>query len=75
MACSAVEVLPGVRGLLAWLRSFAVHLFRGGEDQIAVSIRGKEAIFVDDWLALPEAARDEWEPADDEAVYYIRKPW
>jgi hypothetical protein len=67
-------MLPRVRGLLAWLRSFAVHLFAGGESQIAVSIRGKEAIFVDDWLALPEAERDEWEPADDEAVWYTRKP-
>jgi len=63
-------MLPRVR-LLAWLCSFAVHLFRGGEE-IAVSIRGKQAIFVDDWLALPEAERDEWEPADAEAVYYIR---
>jgi hypothetical protein len=64
-----------VRGLLARLRSFAVHTFRGGEDQIAVSIRGKEAIYVDDWRKLPEEERDEWEPADDEAVYYTRKPW
>ena len=64
-------MLPRVR-LLAWLCSFAVHLFRGGEDRIAVSIRGKEAIYIDDWLALPEAERDEWEPADEEAVYYIR---
>ena len=47
----------------------------GGEDQIAVSIRGKEAIYVDDWRRLPEEERDEWEPADDEAVYYTRKPW
>jgi hypothetical protein len=68
-------MLRQVRGLLAWLRSFAVHLFRGGESQIAVSIRGKEAIFVDDWRKLPEEERDEWEPADDEAVWYTRKSW
>jgi hypothetical protein len=59
--------------VIARLRSFAVHRFRGGESQIAVSIRGKEAIFVDDWLALPKAEREEWEPADEEAAYYIRK--
>jgi hypothetical protein len=61
--------------LFARLRSFAIHLFRGGEDQIAVSIRGKEAIYVDDWRKLPEEERDEWEPADGEAVWYTRKPW
>jgi hypothetical protein len=60
--------------LFARLRSFAIHL-RGGEDQIAVSIRGKEAIYVDDWRKLPEEERDEWEPADGEAVWYTRKPW
>ena len=64
-----------MRGLLAWLRSFFVHLFRGGEDQIAVSIRGKEAIFVDDWRKLPEEERAELEPADGEAGWYTRKPW
>jgi hypothetical protein len=33
-----------VRGLLAWLRSFAVHLFRGGEDQIAMELGSEEVI-------------------------------
>jgi hypothetical protein len=32
-------------------------------------------MYVDDWRRLPEEERDEWEPADDEAVYYTRKPW
>jgi hypothetical protein len=64
-----------LRRVIAWLKSFLRHLFGGGESLIAIEIRGKEALFVDDWLALPEAERDEWEPADDEAVYYTRKPW
>jgi hypothetical protein len=64
-----------VRGLLARIRSFLRHTIGGGESLIAVEIRGKEAIFVDDWRKLPEEERDEWEPADGEAVWYTRKPW
>jgi hypothetical protein len=64
-----------VRGLLARIRSFLRHTIGGGEDQIAVSIRGKEAIYVDDWHKLPEEERDGWEPADEEAVWYTRKSW
>jgi hypothetical protein len=64
-----------VRGLLARIKSFLRHTIGGGESQIAVSIRGKEAIFVDDWRKLPEEERDEWEPADNEAVWYTRKTW
>lgn len=58
--------------MFAWVKNILRHRI-SGESLIAVSIRGKEAIFVDDWLALPEAERDEWEPADEEAVYYTRK--
>jgi hypothetical protein len=43
VARSAVELPPhGVRGLLAWLRSFALHLFAGGEGLIAFGGKDRE---------------------------------
>jgi hypothetical protein len=62
-------------GVLAWLKSFAVHLFRGGENQIAVEIGGEEAIHEEDWSKLSEEERAKWEPTDDPLPFYRRKPW
>ena len=61
--------------LLAWLRSFAVHLFRGGESLIAFGSHGEELMHEEDWSALPEEERAKWEPADGSTVLYRRKPW
>jgi hypothetical protein len=62
-------------GVIAWLKSFAVHLFRGGENQIAVEIGGEEAIHEEDWRKLPEEERAKWEPVVEPMPLYRRKPW
>jgi hypothetical protein len=67
-------MLPGVRGLLAWLRSFVVHLFRGGESLIAMESKGEEVIHEEEWSKLPPEERAKWEPADGSTVLYRRKP-
>jgi hypothetical protein len=60
--------------LLAWLRSFAVHLFRGGESQIAVASKGQKVIHQEEWSKLPEEERAKWEPVEESTVLWRRKP-
>jgi len=62
-------------GVIARLRSFAVHLFRGGESLIAMESRGEEVIHEEQWSALPPEERAKWEPADESTILYRRKPW
>jgi hypothetical protein len=62
-------------GAIAWLRSFAVHLLRGGENLIAVESKGEEVIHDEEWSALPPEERAKWEPADESTVLWRRKPW
>jgi hypothetical protein len=68
-------MLPRVRGLIARLRSFAVHLFRGGEDQIAMELGGEEVIHEEEWSKLPPEERAKWEPTDESTILRRRKPW
>jgi hypothetical protein len=58
-------MLPRVRGLIARLRSFAVHLFRGGE----------EVIHEEEWSKLPPEEHAKWEPTDESTILWRRKPW
>jgi hypothetical protein len=60
-------------GVIARLRIFAVHTFRGGESQIAVETEGEEAIGLEEWGALPPEERDKWEPTGEAAILYRRK--
>jgi hypothetical protein len=59
-----------LRRFLSWLR-FALF---DGENQIAVSIRGQEAIHEEKWRELPEDERAKWEPADVDGFegFYVR---
>jgi hypothetical protein len=57
-------LLAAAMGVIARLRSFAVHLFRGGESLIAMESKGEEVIHEEQWSALPPEERAKWEPAD-----------
>lgn len=61
--------------MIAWLKSFLTHLFRGGEDQIAMELGGEEVIHEEEWSTLPEEERAKWEPVDEPMQLYRRKPW
>ena len=43
-------------GVIARLRNFAVHLFRGGESQIAMEYKGEEVIHDEEWTKLPKTS-------------------
>jgi hypothetical protein len=60
-----------MRRFLTWLRG---HWY--GENQIAVSIRGQEAIGEEEWRTLPDDLRARWEPADVDGFegFYVRRP-
>jgi hypothetical protein len=62
-------------GVIARLRSFAVHLLRGGESLIAMESKGEEVIHEQEWSALPPEERAKWEPMDESTVLWRRKPW
>ena len=62
-------------GAIAWLRSFAVHLFRGGESLLAMESKGEEVIHEEEWSALPPEERAKRERADESPLLYRRKPW
>jgi hypothetical protein len=47
----------------------------GGELAALYALQRLRRPDLDDWRKLPEEERDEWEPADDEAVWYTRKSW
>jgi hypothetical protein len=61
--------------VIAWLKSFAVDLFRGGESQIAMELQGEEVIHEEEWSKLPEEERAKWEAVDEPMPLYRRKPW
>jgi hypothetical protein len=58
-----------LRRLLEWFRRQWY-----GEDQIAVSIRGQEAISEEELLELPEDERANWELDDVGFGAYVRRP-
>jgi hypothetical protein len=62
-------------GVIARLRSFAVHLSRGGESRIAMESKGEEVIHEEEWSALPPEERAKWEATDESTILYRRKPW
>jgi hypothetical protein len=64
-----------IRRAWSWLRSFALHLFGGGESLIAFGSHGEELIHEEDWSALPPKERAKWEPTEESSVLYRRKPW
>jgi hypothetical protein len=64
-----------VMRVIAWLKSFAVRLVRGGESQIGMASHGKEVIHEEEWSKLPEEERALWEATDDPMPLYQRKPW
>ena len=61
----------------AWLiiKNFFVHLFGGGEDQIAFGgVEGERHLPKEVWAQLPEAEQAQWEPLEGwEDRFYRRK--